>query len=283
MDIAINYMDNLFKHLAPSRRRFPSGLPVESVGWLPLKTSVLDRGFETINFSFIVDGHGEYVVAGQRSVIEAPCVFMQWPGEVFSYGPTAGTTWSELFVVYSEKMSDELSARGLFDSHRPVWNIVDAIPVLGLLERILLLAGHEEVVRSADWLDRLCEQMIVASLMDRDEPEPSDRLAVIRMIADSIRQEPGNEYGFLRIAERSGMSISTFRRRWLDAIGVPPSTYLAESRMREARRMLVETRWSVGEIADRVGYPDPLYFSRSFRAATGVSPRGYRERHSAPL
>jgi AraC-like DNA-binding protein len=283
MDIAITYMDNLFKHLAPSRRRFPSGLPVESVGWIPLKISAVGRGFTTINFSFIVKGHGQYVWAGQRRVIEAPCVLMQWPGETFSYGPTAGTTWSELFVVYSEKMSDELSARGLFESRRPVWNIVDASSVLGLLERILLLARHKDVVRSVDWLDRLCEQMIVASLMDRDEPEPPDRLAVIRIIADSIRHSPGNEYDFPRIAGRSGMSISTFRRRWLDAIGVPPSTYLVESRMREARRMLVETLWSVGEIADRVGYPDPLYFSRCFRATTGVSPRGYRERHSAPL
>ena len=283
MDIAINYMDSLFKHLAPSRRRFPSGLPVESVGWIPLKISALDRSFTTINFSIIVEGRGEYLLDGQRWTIEAPCVFMQWPGQTFSYGPTAGTTWSELFVIYSENMSDELSKRRLFDPRRPVWNIVDASPVLGLLERILLLAGRREVVRSVDWLDRLCEQMIVASLMDRDEPEPSDRLAVIRMIADSIRHEPGSEYDFPRIAERSGMSVSTFRRRWLDVIGVPPSTFLAESRMREARRMLVETRWSVGEIAGRVGYPDPLYFSRSFRSTTGVSPRAYRERHAVSL
>jgi AraC-like DNA-binding protein len=32
----------------------------------------------------------------------------------------------------------------------------------------------------------------------------------------------------------------------------------------------------VGEIAGRVGYEDPLYFSRLFRKTIGSSPRAYR-------
>lgn len=48
-----------------------------------------------------------------------------------------------------------------------------------------------------------------------------------------------------------------------------------ERRMTEARRMLVETDLGVAEVGRPVGYPDPAYFSRVFRAYE-QTPRGWR-------
>jgi len=40
---------------------------------------------------------------------------------------------------------------------------------------------------------------------------------------------------------------------------------------------LIETRdYPIKAIADACGYQDPSFFSRSFRAVTGMSPRSYR-------
>jgi AraC family transcriptional regulator of arabinose operon len=50
-------------------------------------------------------------------------------------------------------------------------------------------------------------------------------------------------------------------------------------RMREARRLLVETDLTVAEVARKVGFEDPLYFSRCFRHLTGVPPSHYRARY----
>jgi AraC family transcriptional activator of pobA len=48
--------------------------------------------------------------------------------------------------------------------------------------------------------------------------------------------------------------------------------------MLEAMRLLRFGDLTVGEIAFRVGYGDPLYFSRAFKRHTGRSPQAYRER-----
>lgn len=52
--------------------------------------------------------------------------------------------------------------------------------------------------------------------------------------------------------------------------------WIAERRMTEARRLLVETDLPVSEIGRLVGIADSGYFARSFRHAHGVSPRDWR-------
>jgi AraC-like DNA-binding protein len=48
--------------------------------------------------------------------------------------------------------------------------------------------------------------------------------------------------------------------------------------MARARQLLITSDHTVAEIAASVGYQDPFYFSRQFRAVNGVSPREFRAR-----
>jgi AraC family transcriptional activator of pobA len=52
---------------------------------------------------------------------------------------------------------------------------------------------------------------------------------------------------------------------------------ITERVMLEALRLLRFTDLSVGEVAHRVGFGDPLYFSRAFKRHTGRAPLAYRE------
>ncbi len=52
--------------------------------------------------------------------------------------------------------------------------------------------------------------------------------------------------------------------------------WIAERRLAEARRLLVETDLAVEEVGRRVGYVDAGYFVRSFRRVHGATPLGWR-------
>lgn len=52
--------------------------------------------------------------------------------------------------------------------------------------------------------------------------------------------------------------------------------YLLQLRMEEAKELLATTDLKAFEIAERVGYADPNYFSFSFKKYVGVSPKDYR-------
>ena len=62
-------------------------------------------------------------------------------------------------------------------------------------------------------------------------------------------------------------------------LGVKFSTYLAETRIRNARKLLDNSDLSVAEVADSVGCGEnPQYFSYLFKKLVGVSPKAYASR-----
>jgi AraC family transcriptional activator of pobA len=62
------------------------------------------------------------------------------------------------------------------------------------------------------------------------------------------------------------------------ATGHAASHLILDRVVREARRNLVYTNLPVSTIAYTLGFSDPAYFSRLFSGATGLSPRGFRDR-----
>ena len=52
--------------------------------------------------------------------------------------------------------------------------------------------------------------------------------------------------------------------------------YLTELRIEEAKKLLLETDMTVGEIADETGFSDTSYFSKVFLKSVGISPSCYR-------
>jgi AraC family transcriptional activator of pobA len=61
------------------------------------------------------------------------------------------------------------------------------------------------------------------------------------------------------------------------ATGDTASHLILNRLIREARRNLVYTNLPVSTIAYALGFDDPAYFSRVYAAATGLSPRAFRE------
>ncbi len=77
-------------------------------------------------------------------------------------------------------------------------------------------------------------------------------------------------------ARSRGMSISWFIRNFKDYTGSTPTQYLLSLRISNAQSLLESTSYNVTEIAEIVGYNNPLYFSRLFKKQCGVSPTEFR-------
>lgn len=60
--------------------------------------------------------------------------------------------------------------------------------------------------------------------------------------------------------------------------GVTMQQFHSRLRMEEAQRLLRSTALSVGEISERLGFSDMLYFSRCFHNFCGEAPTAYRRR-----
>jgi len=78
------------------------------------------------------------------------------------------------------------------------------------------------------------------------------------------------------LAAVATMSKYHFSKRYKQLTGYSPIKHFLNIKMEHACHLLDSTELGVGEIALRVGYDDPLYFSRLFRKTIGSSPREYR-------
>jgi transcriptional regulator GlxA family with amidase domain len=83
------------------------------------------------------------------------------------------------------------------------------------------------------------------------------------------------------LAERAGMSVRNFDRRFRSAVGEAPSSYLQKLRIEKAKRLLEATNDAIAEIMIKVGYEDERSFRRLFHTLTDLSPKAYRRRYSA--
>lgn len=78
------------------------------------------------------------------------------------------------------------------------------------------------------------------------------------------------------MAEHFGLSKSHLCRIARPLLGETIHRVWQEMKMRWARDLLSQSPLSVTEVARRVGFEDPFYFSRVFRKHTGMTPRSAR-------
>ena len=92
-----------------------------------------------------------------------------------------------------------------------------------------------------------------------------------------MHARPGKEWSVEALARVAGLSRAAFARRFAEALGEPPLTYLGRWRMGLAARLLVESDATLAEVAARVGYDSEFAFSRAFKRIRGVAPSVFRQ------
>jgi AraC-like DNA-binding protein len=105
---------------------------------------------------------------------------------------------------------------------------------------------------------RLRDEPLLADVFSYIEGHYAERVS-LRDVAGALNLTPG--YLTTVVRRKTGRTV----QEWL-----------AERRLAEARRLLVETDLAVEEVGRRAGYGDPTYFVRAFRRAHGVTPLGWR-------
>ncbi len=258
-------------------RRFNLAPKLGIVGTLPEKTGVVNWSFQSWNFSFVVAGKGFYELDGVRHTVQAPMVLTQWPGQTMNYGPEG--RWEELYLIYPEPEGAALAASGLFDRSRFLWPVPSPERFFARFEMFLELLEEESCRDYPDRIDLAASGLILDSLLPEERGMASGLERELQLLSGRFREAPEIFYDFDDCAEKFGVSLSTFRRRFKARFGQPPAEYLLTCRIRRARKLLVSSSLRIGEIAGRCGFSDPLYFSRRFRLECGLTPTEYRRRY----
>ncbi len=81
------------------------------------------------------------------------------------------------------------------------------------------------------------------------------------------------------LAELAGVSPRQMERLFVAAFGLPPSRFYLELRLKQARRLLVQSADSVLDIALRCGFASASHFGKCYRETFGTTPAAFRREH----
>lgn len=106
---------------------------------------------------------------------------------------------------------------------------------------------------------------------------------VERIIRDIIVNISNPDYCLRTAIEKLPFNAQYFHELFKKNTGITPSRYLLQKRM-EYAKSLIRGRsvhgYALKEIALLCGYHDPYYFSRQFKAYTGLSPQKWENQNA---
>jgi len=227
---------------------------------------------------FILEGGGLYRDAnGYRQRVESGDLILIVPELAHKYGPGPNEFWGEIYAVFDGAAFDFWRERKLLDAQRPVRRLGNAAHWGSRLEAVLAehrpATGGDRTVAIARFLEVLTE-MVTTGLDAESQPGEELWIARARTLLESNLERPVK---LAVIAAEVGVPEQTFRKRFLQRVGVSPIRYRSARRLEAARTMLQQGHLSNKEIAASLGFTDAFHFSKQFRAYTGLAPRTFVE------
>ena len=111
-----------------------------------------------------------------------------------------------------------------------------------------------------------------------DQPDGDDaEVQLARRFIDLLERDFAAHHGAAHYADALRVPPAALAHALREVSGRSTKELVTERVMLEAARLLRFTDLTVGQIAFRVGFEDPLYFSRAFKRHSGLAPQSYRE------
>ena len=135
------------------------------------------------------------------------------------------------------------------------------ITVRDKLSQILLMISAEHALT----------QEVSSGLMDLREKR-------VRAMAGFIYRHFSEPITVHQIASSAAVSQRECYRAFQDVLNTTPIEFLRQHRISAAMVYLKDPSLDISDIAERCGFTDPAYFSRTFKALTSITPGVYRKK-----
>ena len=203
--------------------------------------------------------------------------FILWePGNLHTYG-NQDQPWNHCWIHCIGKKLERLISQSRIPLNTPIIlpDAALAREYIGKIHQELKNTGTQDEEIISAYMT-LYIKMLERQLFPDQQASPYSK-SVLR----AIRFMGENRYRPLQLAEIAravNLSVPRFSVRFREETGKSPMAYLLEERLNYSRALFYDRDLTIGEIAERSGFNDPLYFSRQFHRHFGTSPTTFRKK-----
>lgn len=283
------------KYLVVNPRDVQWGLTVNTVGYEEIGVADtyptrghadgyyfdIDKGrvLNEYQLLYITEGEGIFNSAHAKDVpLKAGDLFLLFPGEWHTYYPTGKHGWKSYWIGFKGKNVDDRVKAGFLSVDKPIYHVGFSADIIRLYEEAYKRAQEE-----APYLQQILAGIVnhLVGLMyalERSMELSKDhtRVDMINLARLRIRESLEVDLTIQQVAEELGVSYSNFRKLFKEFTGISPALYQQDLRLQRAKELLATTTLSIKEIAYRLRFESPDYFSSKFKIKTGKKPSEFR-------
>ena len=283
------------KYLVVNPRDVQWGLTVSTVGYEEIGVADtyptrghadgyyfdIDKGrvLNEYQLLYITEGEGIFNSAHAKDIpLKAGDLFLLFPGEWHTYYPTGKHGWKSYWIGFKGKNVDDRVKAGFLSVDKPIYHVGFSADIIRLYEEAYKRAQEE-----APYLQQILAGIVnhLVGLMyalERSMELSKDhtRVDMINLARLRIRESLEADLTIQQIAEDLGVSYSNFRKLFKEFTGISPALYQQDLRLQRAKELLATTSLSIKEIAYRLRFESPDYFSSKFKIKTGKKPSEFR-------
>lgn len=235
----------------------------------------------------IREGKGTLEINKKKYELGAGDVFYIPPKVEAWYESDKDDPWCYTWVGFVGMKSEECTSQAGFSLKNPVRkvNCVDAVSqyIEQMLEAYQLSYSNElkrngllHMVMSA-FVEDYCQNNAALGVV---APHPYPGAVYVKHAVEYMTYHYDEKLKINDLADFIGINRSYLTSSFKKHMGCSPQEFLINLRMEKAKSLLKKTEMSVNAVANAVGYPDQLAFSKVFKQHCGVSPRMYKEEKS---
>jgi len=265
-----------------------------AVNCLLQRPAMIPHSHDFIELVLVAKGHTIHQVemAGKTlsyGLIQGDC-FSILPGEVHAYSE------SRNLLLYNVAFQQKILDRELDELQTlPVWHALfetNNTPSRNWLHLLPHKRQHVETYLKKMMIEfsqrrpgyrfriRLAFLECLATIGDARElgwhPNGSTPYPGILKTLDFMENSIQQPFDLNKLAQMANMSISSYTKKFRDILGDSPGEYFLGLKLEKVRSELIETDFSLSELAYRNGFCDSTYLVKLFRRRHGITPARYR-------
>ena len=284
------------KYMLASDRDALWGLTVSTVGYEDIKPREpyptkghaegyyfkVDKGRILNEYQLLYNPEGEGWFESthcHKTRLKAGDMFLLFPGEWHTYHPAASTGWKSYWIGFKGRNMDDRVKAGFLNPEKPIYHVGYSNVIEALYKRAYE-AAVEEAAFSQQIMAGIVNHLIgMMYSLERNIELGKNHLQVdmVNKARMMIRESLESDLTIQQIAEDLSVSYSNFRKLFKEYTGLSPATYQQELRLLRAKELLTTTDFSIKEIAYRLNFESPDYFSAKFKMKMGCKPSDLRE------
>lgn len=241
----------------------------------------IERGriLDEYQMLYLVEGEGVFSSRHVKNVsIKAGDIFLLFPGEWHTYHPLQGRAWKSYWIGYKGRNMDDRMKFNFLSLDKPVYHVGFSNDIVYLYDSAIKTA-KEETVYCQQILAGIVNNLLGLMYSLERKMELSRKGGYEDMINKArlrIREGVETKITVQEIASGLGSSYSNFRKLFKEYTGLSPAFYQQDLKLQRAKELLSTTDMSIKEIAYRLNFDSPDYFSSKFKAKIGCKPSEYR-------